>query len=59
MIDISDTGLNEVVVHKKYGQGTVIECSEKPSIKVRFSSGLVKVFTDKNATELEAKYEVY
>lgn len=52
MLDISNLGLGDIVIHKKLGQGHVIACTEKPSITVKFD-GKTKVFTQANEQELE------
>lgn len=51
-VDISDTGLGDMVNHKTLGLGEVIKCTEKPSITVEFTNGGKMTFTQKTAYNL-------
>ncbi len=50
-VNISNLGLGDKVQHKGLGLGTVIYCTEKPSVKVRFEKGCM-TFTQQTAYNL-------
>lgn len=52
MVDIASLGLGDSVRHKRLGKGKVIECTEKPSIRVEFSNGGRMNFTQQTAYNL-------
>lgn len=52
MADISELELQDRVYHRAWGVGTVIRCTEKPSVTVKFGGGGRKVFTKSNQRQL-------
>lgn len=53
MVDIENLGINDIVLHDKHGRGFVISCSERPSVKIKFTDGKSLLFTNINKEELK------
>lgn len=55
-IDISIIGLGDMVSSPTLGTGRVVECTEKPSIRVDFNKAGLRWITEASAELLELKY---
>ena len=51
-VDISNLGLGDKISHKTLGKGSIVKCTEKPSVTVKFENGQVKTFSKKEEEHL-------
>ena len=55
MIDISDIALGDYIEAPRLGFGPVVECTEKPSVRVKFDIAGLRWITQASAEKLQCK----